>query len=156
MSSCDDLNLNDLAGGRVGNRDLHAAAFRRGRHWPSLCVPEAVVLSLPLDRRRGTEPTDGLPQRRSTGSSVNDLGPSPRSRTGPAARWIIVLSAAEEHSRMNLTLQYRRRSAITEVPEGLDVTPGAEPEAGPRRASKGRSGTPCVFGKRWGRCMTWW
>ena len=38
------------------------------------------------------------------GSSVNDLGPSLRSRTGPAARGIIVLSLRNERSSMNLTL----------------------------------------------------
>ena len=44
---CDDLIQIDPASGRAVSRDLHAAAFRRGRAWPSLCFPEAVVLSLP-------------------------------------------------------------------------------------------------------------
>ena len=47
VTLCDDLNEVDPASGRAVTRDLNAAAFRRGRHWPSLCFPEAVVLSLP-------------------------------------------------------------------------------------------------------------
>ena len=79
---CDDLRSIDPASGRAVSRDLHAAAFRRGRHWPSLCVPEAVVLSLPWETLHGTESTAGLPWRVSHGSSVNDLGP--HFEVGPA------------------------------------------------------------------------
>ena len=75
VNRCDDSTRIDPVSGRAVSRDLLAAAFRRGRHWPSLCVPEAVVLSLPHVPRRGTEPTGGLPQRGTCGSSVNDLGP---------------------------------------------------------------------------------
>ena len=82
VTLCDDLIVIDPASGRAVSRDLHAAAFRRGRHWPSLCFPEAVVLSLPRHLRRGTESTVGLPRRRCRGSSVNDLGP--RLEVGPA------------------------------------------------------------------------
>ena len=82
VTCCDDLILIDPASGRAVSRDQHAAAFRRGRHWPSLCVPEAVVLSLPRHPRRGTESTVGLPRRGCRGSSVNDLGP--RLEVGPA------------------------------------------------------------------------
>ncbi len=79
---CDDLIVIDPASGRAVSRDLHATAFRRGRHWLSLCVPEAVVLSLPRASRRGTESTVGLPQRLARGSFVNALGP--RLEVGPA------------------------------------------------------------------------
>ena len=82
VTCCDDLILIDPASGRAVSRDQHAAAFRRGRDWPSLCVPEAVVLSLPRHPRRGTESTVGLPRRGCRGSSVNDLGP--RLEVGPA------------------------------------------------------------------------
>ena len=82
---------------------MHAAAFRRGRHWPSHCVPEAVVLSLPCDDKHGTESTAGLPCW-SHGSSVNDLGP--RLEVGPA-RPPVGSNFANAHPIMNLTLVYR-------------------------------------------------
>ena len=137
MTLCDDSPVIDPASGRAVSRDLHAAAFRRGRHWPSLCVPEAVVLSLPWHPSHGTESTAGLPLARVPRQLGERPRSSPRSRAGPAARGIALLRKA--HPIMNLTLVYRGRSKITSRPAGSGRHAGAEPEARPRRLSTARS-----------------